>query len=156
MRSFLVWAVIEIHQSWCGPCECLKPMLWRISLDKEEIKFCTAASDKVLFFVIAGICCFESFDRIFGYRLRRWRTTRTKSSPHFFTIGYNSTKFWFASYTSCAIRSLICSCYTERSQKEGDRRRQCARDSEALRQYLTFTTSRRSISEDDSIAAQEQ
>ena len=28
-------------------CECVKPMLYRVSLEKEEIKFCTAASDKV-------------------------------------------------------------------------------------------------------------
>jgi hypothetical protein len=40
-------AVVEAHQSWSGPCECVKPMLYRISLDKEDIKFCTAASDKV-------------------------------------------------------------------------------------------------------------
>mmetsp|Transcript_47279 Transcript_47279/g.94621 ORF Transcript_47279/g.94621 Transcript_47279/m.94621 type:complete len:108 (+) Transcript_47279:24-347(+) len=38
---------VEVHPSWCGPCECVKPMLWRISLDKEDIKFCTAASDKL-------------------------------------------------------------------------------------------------------------
>jgi hypothetical protein len=38
---------VEAHQSWTGPCECVKPLLYRISLDKEEIKFCTAASDKV-------------------------------------------------------------------------------------------------------------
>jgi hypothetical protein len=28
-------------------CDCVKPMLYRISLDKEEIKFCTAPSDKL-------------------------------------------------------------------------------------------------------------
>ena len=42
-----VLAVVEAHQSWCGPCECVKPMLYRVSLDKEDIKFATAASDKV-------------------------------------------------------------------------------------------------------------
>lgn len=40
-------AVVEAHPSWTGPCECVKPLLYRISLDKEEIKFCTAPSDKV-------------------------------------------------------------------------------------------------------------
>ncbi|KAJ1480631.1 hypothetical protein T484DRAFT_1810062 [Baffinella frigidus] len=37
---------VEAHPSWTGPCECVKPLLYRISLDKEEIKFCTAPSDK--------------------------------------------------------------------------------------------------------------
>jgi hypothetical protein len=41
------WTVVEVHQSWCGPCECIKPTLYRVSLDKDSIKFCTAASDKV-------------------------------------------------------------------------------------------------------------
>lgn len=40
---------IEAHHSWCGPCECVKPMLYRVSLDKEEVKFCTAAIDKITF-----------------------------------------------------------------------------------------------------------
>jgi hypothetical protein len=40
-------AVIEAHHSWCGPCECVRPILYRVSLDKEDIKFCTAAIDKV-------------------------------------------------------------------------------------------------------------
>mmetsp|Transcript_8232 Transcript_8232/g.13049 ORF Transcript_8232/g.13049 Transcript_8232/m.13049 type:complete len:110 (-) Transcript_8232:116-445(-) len=38
---------IEVHPSWCGSCDCVKPMLYRIALDKEDIKFCTAASDKI-------------------------------------------------------------------------------------------------------------
>ena len=46
-RMRIPCAVVEAHQSWSGPCECVKPMLYRISLDKEDIKFCTAASDKV-------------------------------------------------------------------------------------------------------------
>jgi hypothetical protein len=46
-NNFEHTAVIEAHPSWCGPCDCVKPILYRVSLDKEDIKFCTAAIDKV-------------------------------------------------------------------------------------------------------------
>jgi thiol-disulfide isomerase/thioredoxin len=32
--------IVECHQSWCGPCECVRPTLWRLSLDDESLKFC--------------------------------------------------------------------------------------------------------------------
>jgi len=41
------YVFVEAHQGWSGPCECVKPMLYRIKLDKEEIQFCTAASEKI-------------------------------------------------------------------------------------------------------------
>jgi len=41
------YVFIEFHPSWAGPCECVKPMLYRVSLEKEDIKFCTVASDKL-------------------------------------------------------------------------------------------------------------
>mmetsp|Transcript_38429 Transcript_38429/g.94506 ORF Transcript_38429/g.94506 Transcript_38429/m.94506 type:complete len:114 (+) Transcript_38429:102-443(+) len=46
---------IEAHPSWCGPCDCIKPMLYRVSLDKEEVKFCTAAIDKITFLKEAAL-----------------------------------------------------------------------------------------------------
>jgi len=39
--------VVEFHLSWSGSCDCVKPMLYRVSLEKEEIKFVTAVSDQV-------------------------------------------------------------------------------------------------------------
>jgi len=48
--------VVEFHQSWSGPCDCVKPLLYRVSTEKEEIKFCTAASDKVCY-------CFNMYSR---------------------------------------------------------------------------------------------
>jgi hypothetical protein len=53
-------AVVEAHQGWSGPCECVKPMLYRISLDKEEIKFCTAASEKVCDALSSCFSCLRS------------------------------------------------------------------------------------------------
>eukprot|EP00277_Geminigera_cryophila_P047216 CAMPEP_0173071728 /NCGR_PEP_ID=MMETSP1102-20130122/9401_1 /TAXON_ID=49646 /ORGANISM="Geminigera sp., Strain Caron Lab Isolate" /LENGTH=118 /DNA_ID=CAMNT_0013940275 /DNA_START=14 /DNA_END=370 /DNA_ORIENTATION=- len=41
------YVFVEFHQSWSGPCDCVKPLLYRVSMEKEEIKFCTAASDKL-------------------------------------------------------------------------------------------------------------
>uniref|UniRef100_A0A6U5B3U3 Thioredoxin domain-containing protein n=1 Tax=Hemiselmis andersenii TaxID=464988 RepID=A0A6U5B3U3_HEMAN len=46
---------IEAHRTWTGPCECVKPMLYRISLDKEDIKFCTADLDKITFLKDAAL-----------------------------------------------------------------------------------------------------
>jgi hypothetical protein len=56
-------AVVEAHQGWSGPCECVKPMLYRISLDKEEIKFCTAASEKVRDALSFCFSCLRSHHR---------------------------------------------------------------------------------------------
>jgi len=47
MASAFCATVIEAHKTWTGPCECVKPLLYRVSLDKEEVKFCTADIDKV-------------------------------------------------------------------------------------------------------------
>ena len=47
MASAFRATVIEAHKTWTGPCECVKPLLYRVSLDKEEVKFCTADIDKV-------------------------------------------------------------------------------------------------------------
>ena len=47
VSSFVFCPVVEFHLSWSGPCDCVKPMLYRVSLEKEEIKFVTAAADQV-------------------------------------------------------------------------------------------------------------
>lgn len=39
--------VMESHQAWCGPCDCIRPNLWKLSLADESLKFATACSDKV-------------------------------------------------------------------------------------------------------------
>ena len=39
--------VMESHQAWCGPCDCIRPNLWKLSLADEGLKFATACSDKV-------------------------------------------------------------------------------------------------------------
>ena len=39
--------LIDVHPSWCGPCECIRPQLWKLALEDETLKFCTASSDKV-------------------------------------------------------------------------------------------------------------
>jgi hypothetical protein len=39
--------VVESHQAWCGPCDCIRPNLWKLSLADESLKFATACSDKV-------------------------------------------------------------------------------------------------------------
>ena len=41
------YVFVEFHLSWAGPCECVRPMLYRNSLDKEGITFCTAPADKL-------------------------------------------------------------------------------------------------------------
>ena len=52
-------------------CDCMKPMLYRVKIGKEEdIEFCTAASDKVCFFlaflsIIMTITVCFSFARSF-------------------------------------------------------------------------------------------
>jgi hypothetical protein len=38
---------MESHQAWCGPCDCIRPNLWKLSLADESLKFATACSDKV-------------------------------------------------------------------------------------------------------------
>ncbi|EKX53418.1 hypothetical protein GUITHDRAFT_150407 [Guillardia theta CCMP2712] len=45
--NYDILLVVEVFQSWAGPCECIKPMLYRTSLDNEDIKFCCAAADKI-------------------------------------------------------------------------------------------------------------
>ena len=39
--------VIEAHATWCGPCECIKPSLWALGIQNENLKFGTASFDKV-------------------------------------------------------------------------------------------------------------
>ena len=39
--------VIEAHASWCGPCECIKPSLWQMGIQNENLKFGSASFDKV-------------------------------------------------------------------------------------------------------------
>jgi thiol-disulfide isomerase/thioredoxin len=39
--------VIEAHATWCGPCECIKPSLWALGIQNENLKFGTASFDNV-------------------------------------------------------------------------------------------------------------
>ncbi len=46
-RDTLQGVIIEAHASWCGPCECIKPSLWQMGIQNENLKFGTASFDKV-------------------------------------------------------------------------------------------------------------
>lgn len=39
--SELTQPVIDVHPSWCGPCDCIRPQLWKLALEDETLKFCT-------------------------------------------------------------------------------------------------------------------
>jgi thioredoxin-like negative regulator of GroEL len=39
--------IVEAHAAWCGPCECIKPSLWTLGVQNENLKFGTASLDKV-------------------------------------------------------------------------------------------------------------
>jgi thiol-disulfide isomerase/thioredoxin len=45
--TFFQGIVVEVHASWCGPCECIRPSLWQMGLQNENLRFATASFDKV-------------------------------------------------------------------------------------------------------------